>query len=507
MKYRWLPSLLFLTFIVGCQDLSGALIGSSKDQITGNDLPSSDVEVHPLELSLLEDNPAEFLGDQLQVSGDLSKAPANDCSTKSRTYPGNWILTDGDSEVPVASTVFDLSQLGISRSGIVLTGSWLHWEGVVGCGSHFRSDEQYYLHIERLESPNPIAFVPVVQDPVFVNTLESGQDADDTGTEETFTTPASAATTVPETQNSGTLTPFPEQEIRTATPTPLVNPTATAEDLPTSTPTSTPDGIQGSVITATTSAGDGLDPTGTSTPTRNPGTSVATATVENTPTTTPESPVLPVFQMDLDISSLETGNLQANETHLWTHEITSTKQLTVSLASDQLLDVYVLIRSPAGDIITQQNNSVGGEPEIMANVTLIDPGVYDILISSPLGEAGYYAILISDQDSYPYIFQGTLQIGDVGTAVLAAEHDHFWHFIGAADQTVTLSVAPTDNSDLFMNLFGVDGVSLVRFHDETTSGEPEQLASYVLPDSGIYSLRVGEYNFQSASYEIFLTDG
>jgi len=488
MKYRWLPSLLFLTFIVGCQDLSGALIGSSKDQITGNDLPSSDVEVHPLELSLLENNPAEFLGDQLQVSGDLSKAPANDCSTKSRTYPGNWILTDGD-------------------SGIVLTGSWLHWEGVVGCGSHFRSDEQYYLNIERLESPNPIAFVPVVQDPVFVNTLESGQDADGTGIGETYTTPASTATTVPETQNSGAITPFPEQEIRTATPAPLVIPTATSGDLPAATLTSTPDGIQGSVITATTSAGDDLDPTSTSTPTRIPGTSVATATVENTPTTTPESPVLPVFQMDLDISSLETGNLQANETHLWTHEITSTKRLTVSLASDHLIDVSVSIRSPAGDVIAQQNNSVGSEPEIMANVTLIDPGVYDILISSPSGEAGYYAILISDQDSYPYIFQGTLQIGDVGTAVLAAEHDHFWHFIGAAGQTVTMSVAPTDDSDLFMNLFGVDGVTLVRFHDETASGEPEQLASYILPDSGIYSLRVGEYNFQSASYEIFLTDG
>jgi hypothetical protein len=143
----------------------------------------------------------------------------------------------------------------------------------------------------------------------------------------------------------------------------------------------------------------------------------------------------------------------------------------------------------------------------MADVTLIDPGVYDILVSSPSGELGYYAILISDQDSYPYIFQGTLQIGDTGSAALAAESDHFWHFTGAAGQTVTISVVPTDDSDLFLNLFGTNGVSLVRFHDETGSGEPEELISYMLPDTGIYSLRVGEFDFQSASYEIFLTDG
>lgn len=143
----------------------------------------------------------------------------------------------------------------------------------------------------------------------------------------------------------------------------------------------------------------------------------------------------------------------------------------------------------------------------MGGVTLIDPGIYDILVSSPTGEPGYYAILISDDESYPYFFQGTLLIDDIGNAVIARDSDHFWHFTGTAGQAISISVVPAGDSDLFLNLFGTDGVSLIRFHDETASGEPEQIIGYVLPDTGIYSLRIGELNFGSAEYEIFLTDG
>jgi hypothetical protein len=90
---------------------------------------------------------------------------------------------------------------------------------------------------------------------------------------------------------------------------------------------------------------------------------------------------------------------------------------------------------------------------------------------------------------------------------MVSETDHFWHFTGNSGQSISLSVVPFDDSDLFLNLFGTDGISLIRFHDETTSGEPEQLINYILPDTGIYSLRVGEYNLGQAEYEIFLTDG
>jgi hypothetical protein len=211
--------------------------------------------------------------------------------------------------------------------------------------------------------------------------------------------------------------------------------------------------------------------------------------------------------MALDVSSIETGRLAHNEIHRWTHEITSTTQLTVSLASDHLLDLSVSIVDADGRVIAQQNAAINGEPEILSGVTLMDPGIYDILVSSPSGDPGDYAILISDSESYPYIFQGTLRIGDIGDAVIASGSDHFWHFTGAAGQAISISVVPTGDADLFLNLFGTDGVTLIRFHDETVSGEPEQIIGYVLPDTGIYSLRIGEFNFGSGEYEIFLTEG
>jgi hypothetical protein len=87
------------------------------------------------------------------------------------------------------------------------------------------------------------------------------------------------------------------------------------------------------------------------------------------------------------------------------------------------------------------------------------------------------------------------------------DNDHFWHVYGTAGETVTIRVTPSDSSDLFIRLFGPNDTLLVDFHDETGDGEVEEILSFTLPETGIYSILVGEFNFGRSDYSIELISG
>jgi hypothetical protein len=504
MSYRWCGLLIFILLLCGCRDASGTLFGSSNENISGNELSQSqDISLSVSPADLLDD-PDAYIGDHLQLTGDLSRQPLSKCNLKARDYPANWSLTAGEVEIPVASSSQELNQLATDVDDAVLAGRWLHWQGLVGCGRETSVKEQWYLDVDRLVSPNPIALVPVLSVSPHQDPQDSSLQPPLLGTGVPTGTSTSSALLGDDVQQTGVASPTPQQENTSQTASAA---TATAEESEAPT-TPTPEQNQVPVTPTATTGQPSPQPQLSPTPTASPTVPTFTATVETTPEATATAETgQTIFRMALDISSIETGRLGEYEVHRWTHEITSTKQLTVSLASDYLLDLAVSIVDDGGHIIAQQNAASGDEPEILRDVTLLDPGIYDILVSSPTGEPGYYAILISDDESYPYIFQGTLAVGDIGNALIVRDSDHFWHFSGTAGQAITINVVPTDNSDLFLNLFGTDGVSLIRFHDETGAGEPEQIIGYVLPDTGIYSLRIGEFNFGTANYEIFLTDG
>jgi hypothetical protein len=72
---------------------------------------------------------------------------------------------------------------------------------------------------------------------------------------------------------------------------------------------------------------------------------------------------------------------------------------------------------------------------------------------------------------------------------------------------VTIRVSPTDISDLFIRLFGPNDSLLVDFHNDTGEGEVEELLSFTLPDTGFYSLLLGELNFGASTYTISLISG
>lgn len=506
MGYKLFGMTAILLLLLGaCRTPLGVLIGATDEAVTQPDLEPLPYFAQTITLSDLNSDPQQYSGEYVQLSGDLRRSPKIDCDTKARNSPASWLLADDDLTVSVGGSSQGLNQLLSGINGVTVAGHWLRWEGPIGCGRQTENEELWFLSVDQVTSPNPVAMVPVLIDPSAPEYTVTGQRPEPTSEFGDQPVPGDSSTPVPQGDRdtpTSTLIPLlvTPSETATVTSTPTIDLT-TPEDL---TPAKTPESFQ-PTETATQGAPDSTATLTTVTP---PSTRSATPASTNTPTSTATVGAPQVIdQMVLDVSSIETGLLGTNETHRWPHVITATKTLTVQVASDLSLDVAIRILDPAGNTIAEQNASQNDRPEILGNVSLAEPGTYDILVSSPSGEPGNYAILISDDDSYLFFFQGTLDIGDGGSAVMIEESDHFWHFTGASGQVISINVVPDNDADLFLNLFGTDGVSLIRFHDETGSGEPEQIISYLLPDTGIYSLRIGEYNFGPAAYAIFLTEG
>lgn len=505
MYRKWVGLVTILGILLsGCISL-GTLKGSGSGNVTGSSNVDIPGEPLPVAISELSASPADFEGSFLQITGTLDQLPEIDCNTKPRQSPATWALANEDGHILAAGIAEQWDPAIVSQIEITVAGRWQRWIGLSGCGREATPAEVWYLDVTRIVDPNPIAFVSTLPATAAGSTVE--QVASDTPIPEG----PSLTSTVPTSTSTGTVTPAE----MTATPTTVLTMAATQLTPADSTPAGIPSAAPSPTVpTATSGAATSL-PSATSSPPAGSATIIPTeSTVEVTvpPTSPPlETSTLPApivrDQIDLEVSSLETGFLEFNEIHRWPLTISDTNVITVNVASEIGLDVAVKVSDASGNILGEQDAAIGNEPEILAGVDLPEAGTYDILIEPSANLSGNYAILVNDLESYPFVFQGTLAFGDQANSFLEGLSDHFWHFSGTAGEIMSVVITPGGDYDLFLRLFGPDGTLLIEFHDENAAGEQEALDSYEFPDTGLYSLLVGELTFQPAEYDIVLTQG
>jgi hypothetical protein len=460
--------------------------------------PLTDATAEVVTIADLLEEPEMYEGQLLEINGIYHQRRVVVCSSRPQYSPARWSLSDGEERVPVGGVGENFENLPSGRIEIAVTGRWLRWQGPVGCGRQAQVTEIWYLDVLEILSPNPITLAAAgpetsevsieLEPPGLPPLSEGGYPGPGTESDEP--------------QITATL-PFSGTPVLSP-PTP--SPTAAGPN-PTTTPT-----LQ-NVTTPTTAAyppADNVTPSATS------------AAATPSPTTTNGGPPPPptstggnggpvtVDQEDLPPGSIETALLGENEIHRWPFVITTTAVITVNIASEFDLDAVIMVEDPSGNIIAQQNDAQDGAPEILTDILLAEPGTYNILITGENDTTGYYAILVSDvldTGYYTFVFNGTMDIGESKSANSRVNNDHFWHFLGTGGDVVTIRVTPGDNSDLFIYLYGPDGTILVDFHNETGEGEAEELLSFTLPDTGFYSILMGEYSFNAATYTISLTGG
>lgn len=495
-RFAWYCAAVCLSLlVVACTGPQGDLRGATPSgYVRPVAYPPPDKPAETVTIADLFEAPETYDGRLLEVSGTYYKRAVVVCSTRPQYSPARWALSDGEVRIAAGGVDQRLEDLPSGRIELTAVGRWLRWQGPVGCGRQAQVTEVWYLDVEEVVSPNPITIAAVG--------FDDGGVSIQTGPPETtggYPGPGGTAESDdPQISATQILSGTEPSELPQPPGTPVLPPT----------PTSATNGGPNSTATPTTTAetgGSAGTPTTTSaaatpSPTTTNGSPAPTATASGGELET-------VAQEELPPDSIETVLLGPNEVHRWPFVITSTTFITVNVASQIELDVSITIRDPFGAVVAQQNSAQDGSPEVLSAVFLTTIGSYDILISSETGATGYYAILVLDQDSYTFVFNQTLDMGQDETTNLHENNDHFWFFYGAAGESVTIRVSPLDDADLFMRLFGPGGILLIDFHNETGEGEVEELLDFTLPETGFYSLLVGELAFGAATYTISLMSG
>ena len=112
--------------------------------------------------------------------------------------------------------------------------------------------------------------------------------------------------------------------------------------------------------------------------------------------------------------------------------------------------------------------------------------------------------MLLDQESYNFVLRGTFFENGSRNDVLAADMDHFWFFNAGEGDRLSLTVTPDLDSDPYIELYNPAADRILTL-DETLEGEAESLEDYPLEESGLYSIRIGEFYFLPMTYQIDLS--
>lgn len=443
-------------------------------------------------LAELAAEPEQFDGATLQLTGRYQRAPLLICSSDPHPSPAAWTLTEGSAVIQAGGFDSQLRALLPDNLTLTVEGRWLLWRGPVGCGKQAIPSNVWYLSVSRILSPSLLTQVTLTPSP-------ASQLADNP-----------AATGQPLPTNFPTLPPIQETP-GTVVTTPLSLPTPGAEETPEPVITTPPPTLETPIVFETATVASETTPeTPGLTPTEETTAVLPTITIAGTAVSTPNTSGTPsgftvVNKGEFTTEALATEQIGQNEIHTWNYTVTASSLITLYLVSPPNGDMVIGIVDPAGNLLVQQNNAPAGQIETLAAYALPVAGVYQIQVWATNGIITTYSMSVSDEVSYPLPFMGLLNYGETKLIDLPESTDQFVHFYGTLGEIVTITAEPMDNGDLFLYLHGIDASILIDFFDETGPGEVEQLEGFALPATGLYTIRIGEYDFNATQYEITVT--
>ncbi len=452
-------------------------------------------EAIPISLTNLSRNPELFSGATLQLRGQFQPLPKLICQQDAFPSPATWGLIAEGLQANATGLDEQLRQLLAVGQEITVEGLWLRHVGPVGCGKEAPVQEIWYLSVSRVVDPQPLvratsALGPVPEEPTVIAEV-----------------PATETTAVTEepTEQFETETPEATEELPPSpeppSPQPPVGPgegypAGTASPPPTPI-TATPVGT-GTAVTSTATATSNGTPA-TATATSPPNGSTATPAASATPGGGATTPKGPIDYEDLIIGSLANGAVDD-----WTFTVDNSDSITITLAPAASANMLFSVLDDSGQIVLdRQNQAAAGEVETAKNLNLTEPGTYHIHVAAEPAEETDYALMVMDSSSYAFSFRGTLAPGVQRSDALTADNDHFWFFPANDGETIRLQITPNGEADAYVELYGPDGARLMTL-DDAGSGEAELLEDHSILESGLYAVRIGEFDFGAMTYQIVM---
>jgi hypothetical protein len=462
MIRQGLVSIIFSCFLlVGC-------LGGTPPLATPTPFPTATADpfqppagTQAVTLAELLAEPALYQNQLIQVTGQFYRLPRLVCGSLVSTYrlPASFTLREGE-------LVLYGGGIGAARDvapdGLTMTinGRLLSWRGPVGCGKRAVVQEIWYVETSHVVVPRPLTSATLT--PAAVVAGVNGEDVDQptpTATPEDDLDPG----LVP------TATPTPASDVPEMTPTPTFTPTPTPDD----------EEERGEE-----------DENGTPMPTGTPGFD-REAIVE---------------QGDLESGNLVGGRLEVGEVHEWRFAITASDVLTVSAIADQG-NLVLMLLDEEDNILHEQDDAPPRAVETVAGFSLTEPGDYRLLLQVTEEITADYHLLFMLSDSYTFVMQGLLVSGQEQNNIsLAVESDHSWHIAAEEGDTIQVIVRPLNNMDAFIRIYDPAGDIIFDngqriYINDGGAGDAEELV-YVIPETGLYAIQVGDVDFAGGLYAI-----
>jgi hypothetical protein len=134
--------------------------------------------------------------------------------------------------------------------------------------------------------------------------------------------------------------------------------------------------------------------------------------------------------------------------------------------------------------------------------------VHKVIIRSVNG-SGWYALIVQETDALPYvIFKGNIDYGDTVGGSVAIDRDHLWNFMASAGDVVTIGAVATTDTDLILYLNDPDSLELDFADEDLSIGPPDDeeiILQLQLMDDGMYTIGVGEIDFNTIGYNLTLS--
>ena len=124
--------------------------------------------------------------------------------------------------------------------------------------------------------------------------------------------------------------------------------------------------------------------------------------------------------------------------------------------------------------------------------------------------SGDYAIVLQTEDSQPFAsFQGNINYGNSRTNSVAENVDDMWNFVGTTGDIVTIRAVASGSEDLVLYLIDPDSLYVEEADDNTTYGPPDDeeiIDEFTLQKTGLYTIGIGEYDYEPFGYTLTLEE-